>query len=151
MIVEIRQATELDIPELLSLIRELALYEKAPNEVTVTEGSMLTSFREGRYEAMVATCDGNVQGMVLYYEAYSTWKGKYLYLDDFVVRESYRGNGLGAQLFDALLQVADNKEVAFLKWQVLKWNDPAINFYKKYRAHTDDEWLDMKIFFQTAQ
>lgn len=147
MTVEIRQATESDIPELLSLINELALYEKAPQEVTVTEASMQVSFREGRYKAMVATCEGAVQGLVLYYEAYSTWKGKYLYLDDFVVRESYRGLGIGAQLFDALLKVASEKQMAFLKWQVLKWNKPAINFYEKYKAHTDDEWLDMKIFF----
>ena len=133
-----------DCPRLLELIRELAVYEKAPQEVTVTPGH----FEESGFGpnpvwwALVAECDGNVEGFALYYIRYSTWKGQRLYLEDIIVTEKMRGKGLGTLLFDALQAEAREKNLNGMVWQVLEWNEPAISFYKKYNAVLDGEWIN---------
>ena len=133
-----------DCPRLLDLIRELAVYEKAPQEVTVTPGH----FEESGFGpnpvwwALVAECDGNVEGFALYYIRYSTWKGQRLYLEDIIVTEKMRGKGLGTLLFDALQAEAREKNLNGMVWQVLEWNEPAISFYKKYNAVLDGEWIN---------
>ena len=125
-----------DCPRLLDLIRELAVYEKAPQEVTVTPGH----FEESGFGpnpvwwALVAECDGNVEGFALYYIRYSTWKGQRLYLEDIIVTEKMRGKGLGTLLFDALQAEAREKNLNGMVWQVLEWNEPAISFYKKIQC-----------------
>ena len=147
MDVTIRKAVKEDCPRLMELVHELALYEKAPKEVTVT----LEHFEESGFGpnpvwwAFVAEVDGQVDGFALYYIRYSTWKGQRMYLEDIIVTEDMRGRGLGKMLFDRLIEEAREKKLAGISWQVLNWNEPAINFYKKYDTKFDNEWVDCKI------
>jgi GNAT superfamily N-acetyltransferase len=144
MNVVIRRAVKEDCKRLLELIQELADYEKAPDEVTVT----LSHFEESGFGAnpvwwaFVAEIDGRVEGMALYYIRYSTWKGQCLYLEDFLVTERLRGQGAGKLLFDRIIEEAKEKGFNRMVWQVLEWNEPAINFYKKYNATLDPEWVN---------
>ena len=147
--IQIRPGTEQDVPRLLELIKELAVYEKAADEVVVTE-EQLTKDGFGDnpyYELIVAELEGTVVGIALYYFAYSTWKGKYLYLEDFIVEEKQRGKGYGKLLFEAVVQEARDSKVRRMGWQVLDWNEPAIEFYKKYSADLSDEWLNGRLYF----
>ncbi|HSR37975.1 MAG TPA: GNAT family N-acetyltransferase [Phnomibacter sp.] len=147
MSIIIRRATKEDCPRLLELVRELAVYEKAPNEVTVT----LEHFTESGFGpnpvwwAFCAEENGIVQGFALYYIRYSTWKGQAMYLEDILVTESMRGRGMGKLLFDRLIVEAKEKGFNRMVWQVLEWNEPAINFYKKYGANFDAEWVNCSI------
>jgi GNAT superfamily N-acetyltransferase len=144
MNVVIRRAVKEDCKRLLELIQELADYEKAPDEVTVT----LSHFEESGFGAnpvwwaFVAEIDGRIEGMALYYIRYSTWKGQCLYLEDFLVTERLRGQGAGKLLFDRIIEEAKEKGFNRMVWQVLEWNEPAINFYKKYNATLDPEWVN---------
>lgn len=133
---------------MLSLIRELAVYEKAPEEVTVTLEEFTDSgFGEKPvWEAFVATIDEVVVGMALFYIRYSTWKGRRLYLEDFIVTENHRGKGIGKALFEATLTVSRQRNYHGMVWQVLDWNEPAINFYKKYNAEFESGWLNSSAF-----
>ncbi|MBS1667762.1 MAG: GNAT family N-acetyltransferase [Bacteroidetes bacterium] len=147
MQISIRRAVEQDCPRLLELINELAVYEKAPQEVTVT----LEHFTESGFGekpvwwAFVAEVDGKVEGFALYYIRYSTWKGQRMYLEDILVTEKMRGKGLGKLLLDRLIVEAKEKNLTGIVWQVLEWNEPAINFYKKYNASFDGEWVNCSI------
>jgi GNAT superfamily N-acetyltransferase len=149
MKIEIRKAVKEDCGRLLELVQELAVYEKAPQEVTVK----LSHFEESGFGekpvwwAFVAVVDGLVEGFALYYIRYSTWKGQRMYLEDLVVTEQMRGKGLGKMLFDALISEAKDKNFSGMVWQVLEWNEPAINFYKKYDANFDGEWVNCSINF----
>ncbi|MEO5682980.1 MAG: GNAT family N-acetyltransferase [Chitinophagaceae bacterium] len=155
MDISIRRAVKEDCPRLLELITELAVYEKAPQEVTVTlEHFIESGFGETPvWWAFVATSPNaakkgqeEIHGFALYYVRYSTWKGQRMYLEDIVVTEKMRGKGLGKLLFDALIAEAKQKKFSGLVWQVLDWNEPAINFYKKYySAHFDPEWINCSI------
>ena len=143
----IRNAREADCARLLELICELAEYEKAPEEVTVT----LEHFRESGFGpapvwwAFVAETAGRIEGFALYYIRYSTWKGQRMYLEDLIVTEAMRGRGLGTLLFNRLLEECREKGFNGMIWQVLEWNEPAINFYKKYKAHFDPEWINCSV------
>lgn len=145
--IHIRKAVAADCPRLLELVQELAEYEKAPQEVTVT----LEHFVESGFGtnpvwwAFVAEVDGKVQGFALYYIRYSTWKGQRMYLEDILVTESMRGKGLGKLLFDQLIEEARERKLNGIVWQVLEWNEPAIKFYKKYDAAFDPEWVNCSI------
>lgn len=145
--IHIRKAVAADCPRLLELVQELAEYEKAPQEVTVT----LEHFVESGFGtnpvwwAFVAEVDGQVQGFALYYIRYSTWKGQRMYLEDILVTESMRGKGLGKLLFDQLIIEAKERKLNGIVWQVLEWNEPAIKFYKKYDAAFDPEWVNCSI------
>lgn len=140
----IRRAVREDCARLLELIRELADYEKAPQEVTVTLAHFENSgFGENPvWWAFVAETGGRVEGFALYYIRYSTWKGQCLYLEDFLVTEKLRGQGAGKLLFDRIIEEAKDKGFTRMVWQVLEWNEPAINFYKKYQATLDPEWIN---------
>lgn len=144
--IQIRKATKADIPAIFALVQELALYEKAPEAVITSVAIYERDFEEGIFEALVAEKDNMVVGMALYYMAYSTWKGRMLYLEDFVVQEPFRRFGAGQMLFDAFLEVAKQKEASLVKWQVLDWNEPAIRFYEKNKAIIETEWWNGKIF-----
>lgn len=147
MKINIRCAVKEDCARLLELIRELAEYEKAPQEVTVTMEHFVESGfgKQPVWWALVAEVDGQVEGFAMYYIRYSTWKGQRMYLEDLIVTEKMRGQGLGKKLFDQLIVEAKEKQFNGIVWQVLEWNEPAINFYKKYKAHFDPEWINCSI------
>lgn len=153
MSVIIRRAVIEDCPRLLELIHELAVYEKAPKEVTVTFDHFVESgFGPNPvWWAFVAEVDGKVEGFALYYIRYSTWKGQRLYLEDLIVTEKLRGKGLGKLLFDRLIQETREKGFSGMVWQVLDWNEPAINFYKKYNASLDAGWINCAINFSMEE
>jgi GNAT superfamily N-acetyltransferase len=140
----IRPATAGDCPAMLELIKELAAYERAPDEVTVSPDH----FRESGFGdspvwwAYVAEAEGIVVGFALYYVRYSTWKGQRMYLEDIIITEPWRCKGIGSMLMDKLVAIATEKKFSGIMWQVLDWNEPAINFYKRYNAKFDSEWLN---------
>lgn len=145
----IRKALKEDCGQLMELIRELAVYEKAPDEVTVSMEEFVESgFGENPvWFAFVAEIEEKIVGMSLFYIRYSTWKGRRLYLEDLIVTESFRGKGLGKILFEKTIEYGKEKGYSGMMWQVLDWNEPAINFYKKYNANFDGEWLNTSIEF----
>ena len=137
----------------MQLIRELALYEKAPDAVTVSfDHFMESGFGPNPvWWALVAVAPaGNgteeqVVGFALYYIRYSTWKGQRLYLEDIIVTESWRGKKVGHMLMDSLIETGKARGFSGMMWQVLDWNEPAINFYNKYNAHFDGEWINVSL------
>lgn len=141
---ELRIAEQRDCPRLLELIQELADYEKAPDEVTVTLDEFVEAGfgTKGVWKAFVVEIDEIIVGFALYYTRYSTWKGCRLYLEDFIVTEEYRGRGIGKLLFERVMQEAKEKNFNGMVWQVLDWNQPALNFYNKYSAHVEAGWLN---------
>ena len=147
MSITIKKAMEKDCPRILELVKELAVYEKAPNEVTVN----LEHFIESGFGnnpvwwAFVAELDNVVVGFALYYIRFSTWKGQRMYLEDLLVTEKQRGKGIGKLLFDVLIVEAKERKLNAICWQVLDWNEPALNFYNKYSASFDGEWLNGSI------
>jgi len=147
MSIEIRRARRADCPRLMELVHELAVYEKAPDEVTVS----LEHFEESGFGAQpvwwafVAEVDGRIEGFALYYIRYSTWKGQRLYLEDLIVTEAMRGRGLGKMLFDRLIEEMKEKKFSGMVWQVLDWNTSAIDFYKRYGAALDGGWINCSI------
>lgn len=152
--IAIREAKKKDVPEMMDLIKELALFEKEPEAVTVS----LKDFEDAGFgdkpvwEAFVAETYDEVHqryiicGIALYYIRYSTWKGKMMYLEDIVVNQNYRGKGIGSQLINQLLEAAKQKKLSGICWQVLAWNKSAISFYKKTKDVTfDNDWINVKI------
>ncbi|CCW60133.1 unnamed protein product [Phytomonas sp. EM1] len=154
----IRRAVSSDCPAMLQLVRELAEYEKALDKVTVSLEEMTACgfgpkpiwgayVVELKGDAAAEAGNPTVVGMALYHDRYSTWKGRLLYLEDFVVSESYRGKGIGHALFECVLAHAKREGYQGMVWQVLEWNEPALNFYRKYNADLDPEWVNGMIFF----
>ena len=145
----IRKGTEADVSGMMRLVKELALYERAPEAVVNTEAMLLEDGfgKKSIYRVFVAEDAGtnDIVGMALYYTAYSTWKGKIFFLDDLVVTERYRKFGIGKKLLDEVLKEANAMGVEQIRWQVLDWNEPAIAFYKKIGAELDPEWITCKM------
>jgi GNAT superfamily N-acetyltransferase len=151
MSINIRVAVKEDCVRLMELVNELAIYERAPEEVTVTlEEFIDAGFGQNKvWDAIVAEENGFIAGFAIYYTRYSTWKGRRLYLEDFIVTASHRGRGIGKLLFEAIMKDAKDKNFNGMNWQVLDWNEPALNFYKKYDAQLDAGWLNAS--FSTEQ
>jgi GNAT superfamily N-acetyltransferase len=146
--IRIRKAVISDCARMMELIRELATFERAPDEVTVSLDHFIkTGFGENPvWKALVAvTGDERMVGISLYYMRYSTWKGLRLYLEDLIVTSEFRGKGIGKLLFDSTIKEAKEMGVSGMMWQVLDWNEPAVNFYKKYGADVSSEWLNCSL------
>lgn len=149
----LRKGVEADLPQVLGLIKELAAYENAPDEVEVSIEEMMNwGFGKNKlFEFYVLEKGVTIIGIALYYYKYSTWKGKCLFLEDIIVTESERKNGYGKILFNAVAKVAKEQHVRRMEWQVLDWNKPAISFYEKYKAVLDAEWINCKLTFDQLQ
>ena len=143
----IRDGNKKDLPYILKLIKELARYENAEHEVIITlkdlENDGFGKFKN--YKFLVAEYQKEIIGMPFYWIRYSTWKGKFLFLEDFVVKESYRRQGVGSKLFEATIKKSKEINTNGMFWQVLDWNTPAINFYKKYKADISNKWLNGRL------
>ena len=145
--VTVRPGRAEDIPQVFELIKELALYEKALHEVE-TSIEKLTKDAFGDkplYGLIVAELDTTIIGISIYYYRYSTWKGKRLYVEDILVTEKLRGQGIGSKLFEATAKHAAKEDCSGMNWLVLDWNEPAIKFYKKYNAFFEPEWVNSGI------
>ncbi len=147
--IKIRKGTKDDLPRLFELIVELAVYENGEKEVTNTAQRMeQDGFGEDPiFEFIVAEEESSIIGASIYYYRYSTWKGKRMYLEDLIVTESKRGVGAGKLLFEETIKIGKETNCTGMMWQVLDWNEPAINFYKKYDAHLDEEWINCNLHF----
>jgi GNAT superfamily N-acetyltransferase len=149
----IRIGVKSDLPRVLELIKELAVFENAPNEVEVSVDEMMNwGFGQDKiFDFFVLEKESVIEGIAVYYYKYSTWKGKCLFLEDIIVTESERKNGYGKLLFNEVVKVAKVKKVRRMEWQVLDWNTAAIEFYKKYQANLDGEWINCKLTFDQIQ
>ena len=144
---EIRKGQYNDLQSILSLVKELADFELSGDQVTATIHDYQKGFKDGSFETLVAINESGISGMALYYLTWSTWRGKMLYLEDLVVREKERRAGIGQRLFDTFIQRAKELECTMVKWQVLDWNEPAINFYNRNGATIEKEWWNVKLIF----
>jgi GNAT superfamily N-acetyltransferase len=140
--VTIRKAVQEDMIAVHALITELAIYEREPNAVIISVDDLIRhGFSEQRFHCFVAEHKkSGIVGMALYYSRYSTWKGPTLHLEDLYVKPKFRKGGLGKELFDKVVDEAAKQNVGRMEWTVLEWNEPALNFYKKYNATLDPEW-----------
>ena len=144
MQITIRKASEKDFSAILSLIKELSLFEKAPEKVTNTAAQMVEE--KEFFQCFIAeTAEKEIVGMALYFFAYYTWVGKSLYLDDLYVKEAFRGKEIGTKLLQKILEIAKKENCKRVRWQVLNWNTPAIDMYRKCGATIDNEWINCDI------
>lgn len=144
----IRKAKRGDEVALMGLVQELADFEKAPDEVINTpEQLAIDLFDDKICDCFVYEIDGVIRGMALYYISYSTWKGRCLYLEDLYIQPQFRRGGIGQKLFKILVDEAKEMGVKRMDWQVLDWNESAIQFYKKIGATLDPEWINGRLFF----
>lgn len=148
--ITIRKGNLGDLQGVHALVGELAAYENEADAFTATLEEYKRDFGRGDFECLVAVNnDKEIIGMTIHYLTFSTWKGRMLYLEDFIVKEKWRKYGVGQQLFDALFMRAEELECILVKWQVLDWNEPAINFYKKNNATIERNWWSVKKYLNT--
>ncbi|MFT4523037.1 MAG: GNAT superfamily N-acetyltransferase [Bacteroidia bacterium] len=142
--ITIRQGTKNDLPAAMELIKELAVFEREPEAVTNTlENMERDGFGPNKvFDFYVASIDEVIVGISVFYFRYSTWKGRCLYLEDLVVTEKHRGSGIGKLLFEQTIAFAKETKCKIMVWQVLDWNEPAIQFYERYGATFHEEWLN---------
>jgi GNAT superfamily N-acetyltransferase len=147
MSISIRKAFEQDFGKILELIKELATFEKAPDKVTNTTELMLAE--KEYFQCFVAETDSkDIVGMAIYFFAYYTWVGKSLYLEDLYVKESFRQQKIGSALLKKVMETAKAENCKRVRWQVLNWNETAIQMYKKSGASLDDEWLNCNFDYE---
>lgn len=141
---KIRAATAADLHQIYALVKELAIFEKEPNEPSVGFQAFEHEFKT-YYDCFVAELDEKVIGIALYFWGYSTWKGKLLYLDDLVVKSEYRRHKIGSALFNKVMELAKEEHAGQVRWQVLDWNKAAIDMYKKADADFYTDWWTCKL------
>jgi ribosomal protein S18 acetylase RimI-like enzyme len=144
----IRKCTIEDMPAIYELVVELAVFEKEPEAVVSNISEYEKCYTDKLIDCFVAEMDGKVVGMALYYYVFSTWKGRSLYLEDFVVKADYRSHGIGQQLFDAIVDQAKKSGCRDMRWQVLDWNEQAIKFYEKNNSTFLKNWWNGRINFK---
>ena len=145
----IRTAEPKDVTKILELIKGLAEYEKDLPAVQNTVSKLHDDlFVHNHCEAMVGVVENEVVGFALYYTSYSTWKGPCIYLEDLYVEPEHRDTGMGSKLFDSVVNIAKERKVSRMDWQIIDWNQPAIDFYKRKNARIDHEWLNGRLFFE---
>ena len=147
MEIKIRKGVKTDLPSVLKLIKDLADYENAKDQVTITLDNLeMDGFGQHPwYWFLVAEKEDEIVGLSFYWIRYSTWKGKFLFLEDFVIKEKFRRQGIGSILFEETINVCKKLKLNGMIWQVLDWNESAINFYKKYKAEISSNWLNGKL------
>lgn len=143
--ITIRKGIKSDLNAVYELIHELAVYENEPSEPSNPFLDFEQDFEENCFELLLAEQDKEIIGITLFHAAYSSWKGKTLYLDDFIIANKHRGKGIGKILFDNLIELGKKRKVKQIRWHVLDWNEPAIEFYKKYPCSFDAQWITCKI------
>ena len=145
--ITIRKGKKNDLPYILSLIKDLAEYENCLHQVSITLRELEKDGfgTQPYYEFLVAEKHNQIIGMSFYWIRYSTWKGRLLFLEDFIVKKEYRSCGVGKKLFDATIQICQKLKLAGMCWQVLDWNKDAIRFYKKYDSEISNEWLNGRL------
>ena len=148
MTITIRQGTKKDLPHVHKMVRGLAIYEREEASFTATLEEYEQDFEAGWFECQIAENEGSIVGMIVYYETFSTWKGRMLYLEDFFVEETARRFGVGQKLFDVFHEIAKEKGCKMTKWQVLDWNTPAVKFYEKNNAIIEKGWWNAKTFLK---
>ena len=153
MDLKIRKGVKKDLKEVLKLIKELAKYENALEEVDLTLSQLKEDGFGKRpyYWFLVAEKNKQIIGLSFYWIRYSTWKGKFLFLEDFVIKSEYRNQGVGKKLFEHTIKVCHELGLKGMTWQVLDWNKPAINFYKKFNAKISNEWLNGKLTYKQIE
>ena len=147
MKIKIRNGKKGDLQSVLNLIKELARYENAIDEVTITLKELeKDGFGDLQYyKFLVAEIDEKIIGLSFYWFRYSTWKGRFLFLEDFIIKEKYRRSGVGSKLFEATIKICQDLKMNGMCWQVLDWNKNAIEFYNKYNAEISNSWLNGKL------
>lgn len=143
----IRKAEKKDSLAILNLIKELALFEKEPESVKLKLSDIENDGfgTKPLFECIVAEINERIIGMAIYYPRYSTWNGPTIHLEDLIVSEQYKGKGIGTQLYSNFIKMAFNSGVKRVEWNVLDWNSPAINFYKKSGAKVLDDWRSVQM------
>ena len=141
----IRDVKQEDLVSVLQLIQELADFEKASDEVKVTIEELSSDFQNNLFNCLVAEGNGEIVGIALFYNRYSTWKGKTIHLEDLIVTQSHRGKGVGKSLLDAIVAKAKSEKLRRVEWNVLDWNTPAIEFYKNVGANVLEDWLVVQL------
>jgi len=145
--ITLRTALTSDMPAIYALVKELAIYEKAEEQLITSIPYYIETFQNKLWNAFVAEHNTNIVATTIFYPVFSTWKGKILYLEDFVVQQDLRRKGIGKILFDHLLKYAQDNDYNGMRWQVLDWNEPAINFYKTYESKMEMDWINCQLIF----
>jgi GNAT superfamily N-acetyltransferase len=145
--VHVRRAEKGDLREILALVNELAVFEKAADQVMADISTYESAFADDCFQAIVAQVNSEIVGMALYYHTFSTWRGRMMYLEDLIVRDDMRNRGIGRRLVDRFIEEAKAAGAVMCKWQVLDWNADAIRFYKRYPVMFDYSWIDVKMYF----
>ena len=144
----IRKATQQDIAAIYNMVYELAVFEKEPEALKIGIKDYEVAFSEKLIDSIVAELNGEMIGITVFYMTFSTWRGKCLYLEDFFVKPEYRKLGIGQKLFDAYIAEAKSKGARQAKWQVLDWNDVALNFYSRNNAIIEKNLWNGKLNFE---
>jgi len=141
----LRRGQKTDLQRVYGMVKELALFENEPEAVISTVDDYILAFEEGLISLIVAEKANDLIGMALFYDTFSTWRGKMLYLEDFYVKPAHRSLGIGDMIFDAVIEESLNRKCKILKWQVLDWNTGAVKFYERKKATIEKNWWNGKI------